>query len=162
MKRVVLIFAALGVLASCSGPVQQDSTSVRVRPLSRKEAARLVSGAKHHLGEPYRYGGASPSGWDCSGFASTMFGKYLSYRLPRNTKSLFAHSVKIPNSKRKPGDLVFFRIKSSSASHVGIYIGSNKFIHASTSSGIIISSLKEKYYKKTFIGFRRPLLSPGD
>lgn len=157
MRKAIPIIAVL-VMAACSGPVQLDSGLLRVRPLSKKEAARLVSGAKHHLGEPYRYGGTTSSGWDCSGFTSVMYLTYLSYQLPRDTESLFARSVRVPPSQKRPGDLVFFNIESKSASHVGIYIGGWKFIHASTSSGIIISSLKEKYYSDSFIGFRRPLL----
>lgn len=154
--------AALAIIVlACSGPVYQGGNSPRVRPLSRKEAARLLAGAKDHLGEPYMYGGDSPRGWDCSGFASCMYSQYLSYRLPRKTESIFTQSVKLPSSQKKPGDLVFFKIDSNKASHVGIYMGGGKFIHASTSSGIIISSLSEDYYRESFIGFRRPLLASG-
>ncbi len=147
------------IMLACSGPVQQNDHGIRVRPLTKKEAAKLLNGARNHLGEPYVYGGNSPDGWDCSGFASGMYSRYLSYGLPRKTDSIFSQSVRIPTSQRKPGDLVFFRLDSKSASHVGIYIGGDKFIHASTSSGIIISGLNEDYYQQSFIGFRRPLLA---
>ena len=147
------------VLLACSGPAYQYENHVRVRPLTKKEAARLLAGAKNHLGEPYVYGGDSPRGWDCSGFTCVMYARYLSYQLPRKTESIFSRSVKIPPSKKRPGDLVFFKTDSKTASHVGIYIGGDKFIHASTSYGIVISNLKDDYYRKSFIGFRRPLLA---
>lgn len=149
-------------MLACSGPSRQYENGVRVRPLTQKEASRLLAGAKNHLGEPYVYGGTSQNGWDCSGFTSGMYYRYLSYSLPRKTASIYSRSVKIPQSKRRPGDLVFFKIKSNSPSHVGIYIGGDKFIHASTSKGIVISNLNDDYYRKTFIGFRRPKLALAD
>jgi cell wall-associated NlpC family hydrolase len=158
MKRSALILVAFSVLA-CSGPTYQYGNTIRVRPLNKKEAGRLLTGAKNHLGEPYQFGGTSSEGWDCSGFASEMYLRYLSYSLPRNTESLYSRSVKIPNSRKKPGDLVFFKIEGKNPSHVGIYMGHDHFIHASTSSGIIISSLREDYYRESFAGFRRPLVA---
>lgn len=161
MKKLILSLTILSFYA-CSGPIQGNFHPVRVRPLTKKQAARLLVGARDHLGEPYKFGGDSPDGWDCSGFASVMFYDYLSYQIPRDTKALFSRSVKIPNSQKRPGDLVFFKIDSKSASHVGIYTGGDRFIHASVSEGIIISSLKDGYYRNSFIGFRRPLLAQAD
>jgi len=158
MKKIFLFLIIISIYA-CSGPVHRD---VRVRPLTKKEAARLLSGARHHLGEPYKYGGESVEGWDCSGFTRTMFMTYLAYDMPRNTDSMYRQSVKVPESQKRPGDLVFFHIGSKAASHVGIFIGGYRFIHASESSGIIISDLREEYYQKSFMGFRRPLLAQAD
>ncbi|MEE9555522.1 MAG: C40 family peptidase [candidate division Zixibacteria bacterium] len=160
MRYGIAILVA--AIMACSGPARQYETGIRVRPLTKKEAARLLGGAKNHLGEPYVYGGAARSGWDCSGFTSGMYYKYLSYYIPRKTSSIYAQSVKIPSSKKRAGDLVFFKIKSKTASHVGIYIGEDRFIHASTSNGIVISNLKDDYYRKSFMGYRRPLLALAD
>ena len=161
MKRAIIFLTAFVFLA-CSGPVYRDDNPIRVRPLSRKEAGKLLAGARNHIGEPYRFGGSSRKGWDCSGFASGMYSRYLSYQIPRNAKSLFRRSVKIPVSSKKPGDLVFFKIKSKSRYHVGIYIEGDKFIHASSSGGVIVSRLSDGFYKNAFIGFRRPLLAHAE
>jgi peptidoglycan endopeptidase LytE len=152
----ITVFSFLIVVA-CSGPAKKPREVVKIPPLSRKDAGVLLSSAKAHIGEPYRMGGLSTRGWDCSGFVHVMYGKYLSISLPRDTRGQYAESVPVRNSRVRPGDLVFFNIKSSKPSHVGIFMGRDRFIHASMSSGVIISSLHEKYYRRTFAGFRRPL-----
>lgn len=158
MKRITCL-AAVVVLIGCSGPVERPTTSLKVRPLTRKQSAALIHGALKHIGEPYRYGGTSSAGWDCSGFASVMYHAYLSYDLPRNTESMFSRSVGVRRPQQKPGDLVFFNPEGGDPSHVGIYMGGDRFIHASTSGGVVVSSLNEEYYRESFVGFRRPLLS---
>jgi lipoprotein Spr len=142
---------------ACSGPVKRPREVAKIPPLPREDAGVLLSSARTHIGEPYRMGGLSSRGWDCSGFVSVMYERYLSISLPRDTKGQYAKSIPIKSSKSRPGDLVFFKIKSSRPSHVGIFMGRDRFIHASTSSGVIISSLHEKYYRRRFAGFRRPL-----
>lgn len=154
-KITVLFFLAL---VACSGPAKKSRRVVKIPPLPREDAGVLLSSARTHIGEPYRMGGLSSRGWDCSGFVSVMYERYLSIDLPRDTKGQYAQSVPVRNSNVRPGDLVFFKIRSSSPSHVGIFMGRDRFIHASTSRGVIISSLREKYYRKSFAGFRRPLI----
>lgn len=163
MRKLAIFIPVLLLLSiACSGPARKPSGKARLAPLSRKDAGKLLSGAGKHIGEPYRSGGTSSSGWDCSGFVSGMFGRYLAIYLPRTTKAQYAKSVIIRDSSSRPGDLVFFKIKSSRPSHVGIYMGGRRFIHASISRGIIVSSLDEKYYKSSFAGFRRPLHISGN
>ena len=147
----------LMVLLACSGPVEKSRRAAKVPPLSRKDAKVLLSSAGKHIGEPYRMGGLSSRGWDCSGFVYVMYQRCLSISLPRDTKGQYAKSVPIQGSRSRPGDLVFFKIRANHPSHVGIFMGRDRFIHASTSSGVIVSSLREKYYRQTFAGFRRPL-----
>ena len=163
MKKIaILISASLLLSLACSGPARRPSGKAGIPPLSRKEAGKLLSGAGKHIGDPYRLGGTSSTGWDCSGFVSSMFGRYLTIYIPRTTKAQYAKSVIVRGSRSRPGDLVFFKIKSSKPSHVGIYIGGSRFIHASKSKGVIVSSLEERYYQSSFAGFRRPLFASGN
>jgi lipoprotein Spr len=155
-KSLLIILPIIILMGACSSQPPRPKYKSVNKNISSKDFKRLISGSKKHLGEPYRYGGRNKKGWDCSGFVSGMYYSYLNVRLPRNTRSLYNASFRVKNSKTKPGDLVFFKIRSKHPSHVGIYLGKGRFIHASTSSGVVVSSLKEKYYKKYFIGFRRP------
>lgn len=161
-KPALFIFASLILLFACSGPARKPDGRARIPPLSRKDAGKLLSGAGKHIGEPYKPGGRSSSGWDCSGFVCGMYGRYLSIYLPRTTKALYTKSTTVRGSGSRPGDLVFFKIKSGRPSHVGIYMGDGEFIHASTSSGVIISSLDEEYYQSSFAGFKRPSCTSGN
>ena len=160
MRRLFFYILPLVILISaCSSRVPKPRYKPSSRTTSSRQIKSMISGAKQHLGEPYRYGGTSRRGWDCSGFVSVMFNHYLGSNLPRDTRSLYGASYGVKRSKSKAGDLVFFKIRKNRPSHVGIYLGKNRFIHASTSSGVVISNLGEKYYKKYFIGFRRPKVS---
>ncbi len=142
-------------MAACSGPVKDPRYDKSARPLPGKDAKILLNGASNHIGEPYAFGGMTSRGWDCSGFVFSMYKRYLRIDIPRNTTALYSASLRIKKKYSRPGDLVFFRIKSQKPSHVGIYIGNDKFIHASTSSGVVISDLREEYYNQYFAGFRR-------
>jgi len=105
------------------------------------------------LGVPYKYGGNTKKGTDCSGFVSQVYTKVYNKKLQRSADGQAKKDVNtVGKSKLKAGDLVFFRTmsKSSKISHVGIYLRDNYFIHASTSRGVIVSSLNENYYKKNW------------
>ena len=109
------------------------------------------------LGYPYVYGGSSPRGFDCSGFTSYIY-KQFGYSLKRSASDQLDNGTSVSRSELQPGDLVMFKKGSSSrrASHVGIYIGNNQFIHSSTSRvGVIISGMDEAYYTSGFVGARR-------
>ena len=117
---------------------------------------QLVELAMEYLGVPYRYGGASPSGFDCSGFVYYLC-KSLGVSVPRTATSQWNGGYdKVSKSELQPGDLVFFSNYSggSSIGHVGIYIGNNEFIHSSspTSGGVIISGMAESYYDARYVG----------
>ncbi len=113
--------------------------------------------ALQFLGYRYVYGGSSPSGFDCSGFTSYVY-KQFGYKLNRSASDQLDNGVAVSRSELQPGDLVIFKKGSSSkrASHVGLYIGNNQFIHASTSKvGVIISRMSDAYYTTGFVGGRR-------
>ena len=122
----------------------------------------IVSLALEYLGTPYSYGGASPKGFDCSGFTMYIFSQ-MGYSLPHSATSQWNNSGEyVERSDLQPGDLVLFcdpsRSNGKACSHVGIYIGDNEFVHASSGSSgkrVRISSLSEDYYSRYYKGAKR-------
>lgn len=119
----------------------------------------IIQTAKKMLGVKYRYGGTSPSrGFDCSGLVQYSH-RAAGIKLPRTTRQQFASARRISRKYLKAGDLVFFKTSPSrSVSHVGIYLGNYKFIHApSSGKRVKISSMKAKYWRKRYSGAGRVL-----
>ncbi len=102
------------------------------------------------LGTRYRYGGESKKGIDCSGFTGIIYENVYKRTLPRDSRSMYKMTKPISREEMKEGDLLFFRIRRGQVSHVGVYLGNNKFVHASTTQGVIISDLREDYYRRYF------------
>ena len=120
---------------------------------SASAASKLDSTVSKLIGIDYDYGGTTTSGFDCSGFTAYVF-KKLDVKLPHSSKGQFAMGDKVEREDLRPGDLVFFNTSGSGVSHVGVYVGDNRFAHAA-SKGVTISDLDEKYYAKRYIGARR-------
>jgi probable lipoprotein NlpC len=120
----------------------------------------ILKDAEKYLGAPYKFGGNTSSGFDCSGFTLKVF-EENDYKLPRRSSDQAETGNKIDIKEVKPGDLLFFATAGGTrVSHVGIVhdIGNNgevKFIHASTTKGVIISSLNEKYWNKAYLHAQR-------
>lgn len=111
------------------------------------------------LDVPYKYAQMSKSGTDCSGFVYQVYKKIYNLDLPRSTAGLSTYKIpKIGQNNLKTGDLVLFATgkNKKTINHVGIYLKNRKFIHASTSRGVIVSSLDENYYKKAYVTAKRP------
>lgn len=122
-----------------------------------KNAASILNTALSYKGVKYRFGGATPAGFDCSGFVMYVFNKH-GIKLPRTADIQFTVGKPIKaKTDLKPGDLVFFETYEKGASHVGIYHGNDKFVHASSSRGVTLSGLSEEYYAKRYLGARRVL-----
>jgi cell wall-associated NlpC family hydrolase len=108
----------------------------------------LIKEAQKWLGTPYQYGGIDFNGIDCSAFVQNVM-KSVGIDVPRTAAQQYEFSYSLPLSKAKLGDLVFFKEKSK-VSHVGIYLGGDKFVHSSTSKGVIYSSLNDSWYQDNF------------
>ena len=121
------------------------------------KAGDVVVGALNMIGVRYRWGGNSPdSGLDCSGFVRYVFQDTLGMSLPRRAEEMSRVGEKVSMSNLKPGDLVFFNTMRRTFSHVGLYIGDNKFVHSpSTGSTIRVDDLDSGYWEKRFTGARR-------
>jgi cell wall-associated NlpC family hydrolase len=126
---------------------------------TRDRAASLIAAARGLMGVPYVHGGSSADeGFDCSGFTRHVFQRTLGLALPRSSREQAAAPGLMPVSRNdlRPGDLVFFNTVSSAFSHVGIYLGGNKFIHAPRTGGQIrIEDLSVGYWSQRFDGGRR-------
>lgn len=123
-------------------------------PVLSATAASIVATAKTCLGVPYKWGGESMSGFDCSGFTQYVFKKH-GITLGRTCKKQYEAGTFISKSALQPGDLVFFQnTYTTGLSHVGIYIGDGQFIHAS-SDGVMISKLSNSYWASHYYGARR-------
>jgi cell wall-associated NlpC family hydrolase len=115
----------------------------------------IVRTALAYRGVRYRFGGQSRSGFDCSGFTSHVLGG-KGVRLPRTAREQFKVGQRVTSKELKPGDLVFFHTTRPGVSHVGMYAGSGKFVHASSGGGKVqVDSLTDGYYKKRLVGARR-------
>lgn len=118
-------------------------------------APSVVEAALALRGRPYKPGGSTLKGFDCSGFTQYVFNQN-GVRLPRATQDQFRVGRKVSPSDIEPGDLVFFKTTSRAVSHVGIAIGEGKFVHAPNSRGVVrVDSLSAVYWKKRFAGAHR-------
>ena len=132
------------------------SSISRGRGNSRK-AQILLSMARQYVGVPYVWAGRSPSGFDCSGFIYYVFDQ-LGYGLPRMADGQYEVGIPVPRQALRPGDLVFFETYEPGPSHVGIYIGNDQFIHASSGAGhVTVTPLNKTYYRDRYLGARRIL-----
>lgn len=119
-----------------------------------RDNQKLYLEAAKWLGAPYKYGGRSLSGVDCSGLSRAIYLNVYNISLSRSADEQYRKDCRrVSKRKLKEGDLVFFKgsRRSRKANHVGVYLKEGKFIHASTSSGVIISNLNEYYYKNNWL-----------
>jgi cell wall-associated NlpC family hydrolase len=131
----------------------------------RDKASELVVSAMNFLGVPYRRGGTSADdGFDCSGFTRHIFSLSLGLVLPRRVddQANAAGLSQVEREELKPGDLVFFNTLKRTFSHVGIYIGDGKFIHAPRSgANVRVEDMRQSYWARRFTGARRALAAPA-
>lgn len=110
------------------------------------------------VGSPYRLGGTSPeTGLDCSGFVGHVFRQAAGVILPRDSRAISETAQPLAQGELQPGDLVFFNTLNRAFSHVGIYLGEDRFVHASSNrtGGVVVSSLSDRYWRERFEGARR-------
>lgn len=108
-------------------------------------------------GTPYKYGGNSPeTGFDCSGFVGHVFKQSLGIKLPRSTAEIWQWGEEIDAAQLQPGDLVFYNTLRNNFSHVGIYLGDDRFVHSPSSGGSIrVDNMNDRYWQQHFNGARR-------
>jgi cell wall-associated NlpC family hydrolase len=150
--RGLVLTLALSLLASCAS-----------EPKPRLQAARppihlaVVRDALSMKGIPYRWGEETPErGFDCSGLVQYVYGKY-GVPLPRTAYQMAMALPELDDVYRQPGDLVFFNTTGKPYSHVGIYIGNDHFVHASSAKGkVVVSPLSTPFWTDHYLGMRRP------
>jgi cell wall-associated NlpC family hydrolase len=164
-SRLLLIITGCAILLGACGhePVRRASVDndaqVRVAPRSsaRSPGERAAVVALRQIGVPYRYGGASRAGFDCSGLVRYSYGA-IGTNVPRSTADQWRNFTPVPKDKLQVGDVIFFRIKGS-ISHVGIYVGDKRFVHApSTGRSVGVASLGSGFYRKAFVRGGRPVI----
>lgn len=155
--KIRLLLAGI-VFISAGLPLSaQSAWTVKYQPGSALQV-RAVSSALEYIGTPYVFGGMTAKGLDCSGLVSAVFQEITDFPLPRRAEDLYKVGI-IADTALLPGDLVFFDT-AGGPTHVGIYSGDGYFIHAASDgpeTGVIVSSLSEKYYRDTYLGARRIL-----
>jgi cell wall-associated NlpC family hydrolase len=188
MKRLLTTLVALAVLAAIpvvsladathgirkgdTPPTEAELTELakaakttdtaKARKADESIKDRLLRVAHRMLAVPYRFGGTTLWGLDCSGFVQKTFA-FLNLDLPRSAREQFREGAIVAKADLSPGDLVFFRTYANYPSHVGIYLGDNRFVHASASERkVTVDSLDKPYYEKRYIGAKRLLFEEND
>ena len=148
--RILLL---MGLLAGCAGaPERVEAPAPRA---SDETARRAVAYAREMIGKPYRYAGDTPAGFDCSGLVRYSFGR-AGIGMPRATPAQRKATTLISLRSLRAGDLVFFDQEGKKASHVGIYLGDGRFVHAPSTGGRVrTDSLDAEFWKKHFVEARR-------
>ncbi len=169
---LVSIFLALASTACAANPATPTSSSLQserklqiaqpgtqdIDEASWPERAReVLANALSLTGIRYKYGGNSPeSGFDCSGFVRYVYQQSANLTLPHGARAISQLGKTIPKNELQPGDLVFFNTLKSTFSHVGIYLGNNRFIHApSSGGGVRVEDMQDIYWQKRFNGAQR-------
>lgn len=152
---LVLAFVLAGCASNQSLRPQTAAQTVNDYPSPETgKTDRLWQVYERYAGVPYQYGGTSAEGFDCSGFITTAFREGLNQQLPRTTAQMLRFGEVVAPDQIQPGDLVFFRI-GGKEQHAGIYMGGDRFMHASTSVGVTLSELDGYYWKDRFTQARR-------
>jgi len=139
-------------ITSSKTSVVEEKTGISVK--HKRTLASLYDEAVEWLKTPYRRGGTSRKGMDCSGLTTTIYQNVFGIKLQRRSRDISNMDVEeLTKEQLNPGDLVFFATsrRGKGVNHVGVYLGNNHFVHASVHSGVIISSLNEPYYRRTWV-----------
>lgn len=160
--RGLIWFALLILLQGCNSTAMVTRDAPRATPhhdtavVDQVLLTRLYRQHDQWQGTPYRIGGQSRAGIDCSGFVQLTYRSRLGVALPRTTEQQLLAGQPVGLPELATGDLVFFKIDGDTR-HVGIYLEGNRFLHASKSSGVMISSLDSPYWRAVYWTSRRVL-----
>jgi lipoprotein Spr len=172
MRKIILpsvffIFILLSLnVVYATGPKNLDTNSIDVEQqqlewcflysnllgynISYVSNPRLYQGISQWLGTPYKYSGHSKNGVDCSGLVCKLYHDCYDKNMSGSAKDLYTEVKPVKRTDLQEGDLLFFKIRKNRISHIGIYLGENRFVHSSSQNGVIISSLNDPYYEKYF------------
>jgi cell wall-associated NlpC family hydrolase len=151
------IISSPGNIIESIGPLQFKYAilmDVAVEELNNSNS-KLLQYIEDWYGTPYHFGGSTKNGIDCSAFAGNLVEAVFGIGLPRMAKDQYKVCRRISKDDLEEGDLVFFHTTRKGISHVGVYLGNNKFVHASLNYGVTISDLGDGYYARTLIGTGR-------
>ena len=152
--RTGTVLLLLAMLAACAGTPPQSGPARKEVPDVGSRAARV---ALSQVGVPYRYGGASPGGFDCSGLVQYSY-RQVGATIPRTTGQLWRYTQPVSRSDLRPGDVLFFSI-AGRMQHVGLYLGDGQFVHAPKSGRTVsVASLADAFYQSAFLRAGRPPL----
>jgi cell wall-associated NlpC family hydrolase len=151
--NILALSVVLAALVGCATtPTIPESAHARA---SAQQSARATEVALSMVGKPYRYGGDTPAGFDCSGLVSYSYAR-AGLEISRETRSLRSESMLIRVAELRRGDLVFFDQEGKKYSHVGLYLGDGRFVHAPSSGGHVrIDWLEAEYWRRHFVEARR-------
>ncbi|NOX88320.1 MAG: hypothetical protein GXO77_04780 [Calditrichaeota bacterium] len=150
-KSAAAIMLSLWLLFSCSARFTQQAPE---RITLKEDALRIA--AEHWLGTPYQYGGDSRRGIDCSALVRRLYKEAFGIELPRQSAAQRQLGYSVHAPYLKPGDLLFFRFSGEEGiEHVGVYLGNQQFVHASSKRGVVIDRLDDPYYKKHLVVVKR-------
>ncbi|MEM8498409.1 MAG: NlpC/P60 family protein [Pseudomonadota bacterium] len=152
--RITAIILFITALSACTGPANVYEQDTRPTGKSNTVESALYAQLAEWRGTPYRLGGNSRRGIDCSGFVQNTFQRQFDSALPRTTELQVREGKKISKSQLRTGDLVFFRT-GRGVRHVGIYLNDGQFIHASKSAGVTQSDMNSSYWAPRFWQARR-------
>lgn len=151
MRRALTLFCWLGLAALATGCGHKPVGSTE----GGETAYHAADNALRMVGAPYRYGGSTPKGFDCSGLVHYSYSR-AGVRVPRSTEELRRNTRPVSRNSLRRGDLVFFHQEGKRSSHVGIYLGNNEFVHApSSGKSVHVSTLGDRYWQRHFAGARR-------
>jgi cell wall-associated NlpC family hydrolase len=151
VARSLPLLALLALLAACT-PFQPGMPG---GPAGDDPGRAVLQAAESRIGAPYRYGGAGPDTFDCSGLV-TYAHREVGIPVPRTAAQQFAAATPVARKDLRPGDLVFFRLDGREVSHVGIYAGDDSFVHAPQRGGHVrVASLDEEHFRRSFAGAGR-------
>lgn len=153
MKKIIVgALTTATLLFGAAVPGTLTTNTVEASQLTYKDKA--ITEGKKVIGTPYKWGGTTTKGFDCSGFTSYAY-KKAGKTIPRTTTDQYKRGKAVTKKQLQKGDLVFFQTYKKGASHVGIYMGKGQFIHASSTKGVSIASLENSYWKSKFYGAKR-------
>lgn len=162
-----LLLCSLLLITGCSSSMRYSGEVLKEKPEPKDEVApppatlsridrdlmnRVIA---KYMSVPYRSGGTGKLGLDCSGFVYVVYRDYDGTRLPLTVRSIYRLDNRVEYEDVSYGDLVFFKIDKRRVSHVGIYLGEGKFVHASESRGVTIDDLVDDYWAERYAGARR-------